>query len=474
MASFSPRLEETIHQALTLARGYRHEWATLEHLIYALIDDKDAVEVMIACDLDVAGLRADVKRYLDEDLEDLKAKESVEMEEVRPTAGFHRVIQRAVIHVQSSGREEVNGANALVALFAERESHAVYFLQERGMTRNDAVNYISHGIRKNEGASTSLQDGGLDKLTFFKSIPEQKAASIQTGWFMNKVGSELSRTNSKHNDLQALATLRSLKIEMQEMLSSIASETNVDPRISKYLSETMELIPDEIPDNALLQRLSIRERTLSGCIPMARKEWSEFTCQNYEVICNEFALTLDQFSERREFNRNLLEIELEDISQDEVSRDIEALVEFLEGKLARRRIDGAVPKEIREIGSLDTIASVGFEKDTVDHGTELQLNADKLESANNAIKTLAERVLSDNVSADIMSALEVEYVAGVGEGLKKGAREAGEEDGRLIAKTATRAKAAKEISEISSRKLADKYPKIFGWMKRFTKRDDAD
>jgi len=146
MASFSPVLEETIHRALTLASDRKHELATLEHLLLALIDDRDAAAVMTACDLDLSALKSDVTQYLDEDLSSLVVEE---FEEARPTAGFHRVIQRAVIHVQSSGREEVTGANALVALFAERESHAVYFLQERDMTRYDAVNYISHGIGKN-------------------------------------------------------------------------------------------------------------------------------------------------------------------------------------------------------------------------------------------------------------------------------------------------------------------------------------
>ena len=159
MASFSPVLEETIHRALTLATDRKHELATLEHLLLALLDDKDAAAVITACDVDIAPLRADVTRYLDEDLASLTVED---FEEARPTAGFHRVIQRAVIHVQSSGREEVTGANALVALFAERESHAVYFLQERDMTRYDAVNYISHGISKSGESTVSKPIQGTD------------------------------------------------------------------------------------------------------------------------------------------------------------------------------------------------------------------------------------------------------------------------------------------------------------------------
>ena len=160
MASFSPVLEETIHRALTYASERKHELATLEHLLLALLDDSDAAAVIKACDVDIDSLRADVTQYLDDDLESLVVDE---FEESRPTAGFHRVIQRAVIHVQSSGREEVTGANALVALFAERESHAVYFLQERDMTRYDAVNFISHGIAKNGEQSVSRPIKGTEE-----------------------------------------------------------------------------------------------------------------------------------------------------------------------------------------------------------------------------------------------------------------------------------------------------------------------
>ena len=161
MASFSSVLEETIHRALTLATDRKHELATLEHLLLALLEDKDAIAVITACDVDIEPLRADVKNYLDEDLSSLRIED---FEEARPTAGFHRVIQRAVIHVQSSGREEVTGANALVALFAERESHAVYFLQERDMTRYDVVNYISHGISKSGDAVPKKSTGGTEDI----------------------------------------------------------------------------------------------------------------------------------------------------------------------------------------------------------------------------------------------------------------------------------------------------------------------
>jgi ATP-dependent Clp protease ATP-binding subunit ClpA len=141
----SRNLEQTLHRALAFANERRHEFATLEHLLLALVDDQDAVSVMRACGVDLDRLREDIKTYLDSELESLVLDRP---EDAKPTAGFQRVLQRAAIHVQSSGREEVTGANVLVALFSERESHAVYFLQEQEMTRLDAVNYISHGIAK--------------------------------------------------------------------------------------------------------------------------------------------------------------------------------------------------------------------------------------------------------------------------------------------------------------------------------------
>src|SRR5918994_2881392 len=138
MPSFSRGLEKALHQAMNLARERNHEFATLEHLLLALTDDRETIAVLTGCDV-ASG------------------------QDARPTAAFQRVIQRAVIHVQSSGREEVTGANVLVAIFAERESHAAYFLQEQDMTRYDAVNYISHGIAKRPGLSESRSPRGAEE-----------------------------------------------------------------------------------------------------------------------------------------------------------------------------------------------------------------------------------------------------------------------------------------------------------------------
>jgi ATP-dependent Clp protease ATP-binding subunit ClpA len=160
LPSFSKSLENALHQALGHASSRRHEFATLEHLLLALIDDQDAAAVMQACNVDLDALRQTVITYIDTELEALVVRERID---TKPTAGFQRVIQRAVIHVQSSGREEVTGANVLVAIFAERESHAAFFLQEQEMTRYDAVNYISHGIAKRPGASEARSPRGVEE-----------------------------------------------------------------------------------------------------------------------------------------------------------------------------------------------------------------------------------------------------------------------------------------------------------------------
>jgi ATP-dependent Clp protease ATP-binding subunit ClpA len=161
MPIFSRALEKTLRRALSLANERRHEYATLEHLLLALIDDVDAAAVLRACGVDLDALRKTVVQYLDTELENLVVDNH---EEAKATNGFQRVVQRAAFHVQSSGREEVTGANVLVAIFAERETHAAYFLQEQDMTRYDAVNYISHGIAKRPGASdTSRLPRGTDE-----------------------------------------------------------------------------------------------------------------------------------------------------------------------------------------------------------------------------------------------------------------------------------------------------------------------
>jgi ATP-dependent Clp protease ATP-binding subunit ClpA len=156
----SRNLEQTLHRALAFAAERSHEYATLEHLLLSLTDDQDAIAVLRACGVDLEQLSMDVTNFIDDELDEIRNER---VTEPKPTASFQRVVQRAVIHVQSSGREEVTGANVLVALFSERESHAVFFLQMHEMSRLDAVNYISHGIAKVPGFSEERTVEGADE-----------------------------------------------------------------------------------------------------------------------------------------------------------------------------------------------------------------------------------------------------------------------------------------------------------------------
>ncbi|RNF34212.1 ATP-dependent Clp protease ATP-binding subunit ClpA [Paracoccus methylarcula] len=178
MPSFSTSLEQAIHQALALANEHRHELATLEHLLLALTEEPDAVKVMRACNVDLDELRKLLVDFIEDDLSTLIT--DVEGSEAVPTAAFQRVIQRAAIHVQSSGRQEVTGANVLVAIFAERESNAAFFLQEMDMTRYDAVNFIAHGVAKNPTFSEPRKVLGSDEPEEAKQAEPVQEAKEET------------------------------------------------------------------------------------------------------------------------------------------------------------------------------------------------------------------------------------------------------------------------------------------------------
>jgi len=222
MPSFAQNLERTLHNALAHASERRHEYATLEHLLLALTDDEDAAQVMAACGVDLAELGEVVKQYLDSEYQSLKTEDEADPQ---PTAGFQRVIQRAILHVQSSGKDTVTGANVLVALFSERDSYAVYFLQQQDMSRLDAVSYISHGIGKGgrqlesnnpEGAGEGTpgdpeqtKEGGSKKETALDQFTVNLNAKAESGRIDPLIGRgpEVDRTvqilcrRSKNNPL---------------------------------------------------------------------------------------------------------------------------------------------------------------------------------------------------------------------------------------------------------------------------------
>jgi ATP-dependent Clp protease ATP-binding subunit ClpA len=181
MPSFSRGLEKALHQAMNLARERNHEFATLEHLLLALTDDRETIAVLTGCDVDIDALKSDLEDFINEELDSLVVQNG---QDARPTAAFQRVIQRAVIHVQSSGREEVTGANVLVAIFAERESHAAYFLEQQDMSRLDAVNFISHGITKS-GPSEERKVRGAEEGEGGPEGPEGKKSSALADFCVN-------------------------------------------------------------------------------------------------------------------------------------------------------------------------------------------------------------------------------------------------------------------------------------------------
>jgi len=164
-------LEVSLHMAFVEARQKRHEFITVEHLMLALLDNPSAAEVLRACAANVEELRRELTQFINEHTPTVGGTEEID---TQPTLGFQRVIQRAILHVQSSGKKEVTGANVLVAIFGEKESHAVYFLNRQGIARLDVVNYISHGITK-----TPQQSGksGSEKAEGEQAEQEQEAAT---------------------------------------------------------------------------------------------------------------------------------------------------------------------------------------------------------------------------------------------------------------------------------------------------------
>jgi ATP-dependent Clp protease ATP-binding subunit ClpA len=173
MPSLTPSLESALERALTAAGERQHEYATLEHLLLALTEDDDAVEVMSACKVNIPDLKQALEQYIDEDLSSLITDSP--SGRVQPTAAFQRVVQRAVLHVESSGRDEVSGANILISIFSERESHATYFLQEQDMTRYDAVNYVSHGVSKVPGQNRPSTPRGAEQEEAPPNVPQSEA-----------------------------------------------------------------------------------------------------------------------------------------------------------------------------------------------------------------------------------------------------------------------------------------------------------
>ncbi len=201
-------LEVTLHMAFMDARQKRHEFISVEHLLMAMLDNPSAAEVLRACGANIEDMREQLGKFIDEHTPKVAGEGEVD---TQPTLGFQRVIQRAILHVQSSGKKEVTGANVLVAVFGEKDSHAVYFLSQQGVTRLDIVNYISHGITKtpqsdptprpDEPAETNVEPPAASPLDSF-------AQNLNTQALSGKIDPLIGRDQELERVIQTLCRRR--------------------------------------------------------------------------------------------------------------------------------------------------------------------------------------------------------------------------------------------------------------------------
>ncbi len=207
----SKELEFTLNLAFKEAREKRHEFLTVEHLLLALTDNPAALEVLRACGADLEALRKDLEAFLDETTPLLPVNDN---RETQPTLGFQRVLQRAILHVQSSGKKEVSGANVVVAIFSEQESQAVYFLHKQNISRLDAINFISHGISKVPGEEAAGEPGGaqaggeVDEDTANAKPLESYATNLNTRAREGRTDPLIGRKHEVERTVQVLCRRR--------------------------------------------------------------------------------------------------------------------------------------------------------------------------------------------------------------------------------------------------------------------------
>ncbi len=209
-------LEVSLHMAFVEARQQRHEFITVEHLLLALLDNPSASEVLKACAANIEDLRKSLAQFIKENTPTVGGTDEVD---TQPTLGFQRVIQRAIMHVQStgSGKKEVTGANVLVAIFGEKDSHAVYYLHQQGVTRLDVVNYIAHGIKKsdppepsksNEGSSSSSNDSDKEESDGKGTPLDQYTQNLNQAAREGKIDPLIGREHEVERVIQVLCRRR--------------------------------------------------------------------------------------------------------------------------------------------------------------------------------------------------------------------------------------------------------------------------
>ncbi len=203
----APDLEVSLHMAFVESRQKRYEFITVEHLLLAMLDNANAAEALNACLVDIEDLRSALLDHITRHTPVINGNEEVD---TQPTLGFQRVIQRAILHVQSSGKKEVTGANVLVSIFGEKDSHAVYFLHQRGVTRLDVVNYISHNIRKapHENDTKTGNEGDSDHESNSGGMLENYTVNLNHLALINKIDPLVGREKEIERVIQTLCRRR--------------------------------------------------------------------------------------------------------------------------------------------------------------------------------------------------------------------------------------------------------------------------
>ena len=229
----SHNLENTIRNALEIAQKQRHEYATLEHLLLALTEDADASPVLRGVGVNIAELKRTLIEFMSSELSSLVVDH---VDEARPTAGFQRVVHRAAIHVQSAGKHEVNGANVLVAMFSERESHAVFFLQEQDVSRLDVVNYISHGI---------VKFGDITHLALPRDHTEQE---MEDGSIRYTAGKEQATSANAAEDAKDPLTLYCVNLNKKAQ----SGKTDILIGREREIERTVQILCRRTKNNPLL------------------------------------------------------------------------------------------------------------------------------------------------------------------------------------------------------------------------------
>lgn len=298
------------------------------------------------------------------------------------------------------------------------------------------------------------------------SIPPQSPASVRPLWAGDRVVQDSSALPALSGNDLGLANLQALREEMLDLAQSIAAEQNIDRRPGIYIAATADLITAELPTSATLFRLMRREAALVEYKVVVDEQWPDFLSRRYRAVLNDFTEALDQFEDRRRFSRSSLEIDVETLSAKEIADDTAAVVQQMRSDSGVVLIDESVPS---------TIEAIAPEKDEPPlpegSGVDLVRNLDQLESINNTLKRLAERADDDPEIKSMLQQMNEAYLSEFKAGLIVGAAEAGRSDGQVTAKGLMRGQVAASAAKIGSKKLTDRYPRLFRWLKRYVPED---